>query len=155
MYIPSFSLSKYLFWITTVVDVLNAILLYKYAPLSNYIVVPISIFILILKIPVYYVVFVHFNRNLVYFGFIGMLASILYSFITIFFLFISPYMIIFFIPIIIYCIFQGLVIFLKGVLGFNVIMLRVFLTFDVTIPSDFGYLQMRAQIDNWADYLIS
>lgn len=155
MYIPSFSLSKYLFWITTIVDVLNAYLLYSYSPLNNYLVILITILIFVLKIPVYYVVFIHFNRQLVYFGFIGMLSSILYSCLTVFFLFISPYVIIFFAPIILYSVFQGFIIFLKCVLSFNVIVLRVFLTFDVTIPSDFGYLQMRAQIDNWANYLIT
>ncbi|EOB15127.1 hypothetical protein NBO_9g0004 [Nosema bombycis CQ1] len=152
MYIPSFSLSKYLFWITTIVDVVNTIILLRFTGLNTNLIILCAIFVFAFKIPVFYVVQVSFDKMLIYASLVGVILSILYSVLTMVYLYVSDWIMLYFIPIIAYNIFQGFIIFIKGILGFNILILRTFLSVGSFMPSDLGFLQTTAQTSNLTGY---
>lgn len=117
-----------------------------YTCIPNYIVYIVSFLIMLSKIPMYIAVFWYFDKRIVWFSFIGSLSSIIYGILTIIFMWLDPRVAIYFVFVIVFTIICVIGILLKCLLTVNIFILKTFLIFDVTIPSDFGYLKYQEKI---------
>lgn len=125
----------------------------EYTWIPNFIVLIVSLLVLASKIPIYIAVFWYFDKKIVWFSFLGSLISIIYGILTIVFMWIDPRVAIFFAFVIVFTIICVLGIILKCLLTVNIFILKTFLIFDVSIPSDFGYLKYQEKIGGFTNGL--
>ena len=146
MYVPSFSISKILFISSALLDLFTFYILLYWTVMPSYCTYIFTLLVFAAKIPLYKVIFQKFNRNAIYWSFIGLIVGLAYSTITILLMFINIKLYIFFVLLIIFLIANILSIILKIILIFNIFILRSFLIFDVTIPSNFSLLHAQEKI---------